>query len=424
MNYDVIVIGAGVSGLMAADAAQQEGARVLVLAKGMGSLPLTTSCIDGLGYSATSQHPISSPSAALAELQKDQPRHPYSLLGAEKITAALSRFQQICQGGDLDYQGDFSCTIILPTALGTFRPTCLAPATMQRGDLSLPGPVLLLGIKGFREFSPSFAAGNLNTLHEVGKTPSSFRAATVEEFSIPGKALNGVSLAHALDEKTYRDLLVTRVKSLMKKGERLGFPAILGFHRSQDSWRDLQEKLGTEVFEIPVAPPSVAGLRLQNCLKDHLRENGVRVLVGISELTPIIDSGELNGFSVGRPGIHVKYFAKAVVLATGKFLGGGLDCSRRGVFEPLLNLPLHFPSRRSEWFNPRLLGPQGQPFNSFGVEVDEALRPIDLSGKVLYRNLFAAGGVLAHADSIAEKSGGGVAISTGYWAGKMARGVS
>ncbi len=424
MNYDVIVIGAGLSGLMAAEAAQSEGARVLVLARGMGSLSLTTSCIDGLGYSEKSQDPISSPLASIAQWRKNYPLHPYSLLGAERIIASLTHFQEVCRRGGLDYQGDFSSTMILPTALGTFRPTCLAPEAMKRGDLSLPGPVLLLGIKGYREFFPFFAAENLNALHEDGKASSSFRGAVVEEFHIPGKVLNSLSLAQALDEKKYRDLLVTRVKSLLKIGERLGFPAVLGFHDSQDCWRDMQEKLGTEVFEIPIAPPSVPGLRLDNCLKHHLREKGVRVIVGLSELTPIRGSGELSGFSLGRPGTHVTYYAKAVVLATGKFFGGGLDSSRARVFEPLLDLPLQFPSRRSEWFNPRLLGPGGQPFNSFGVEVDEDLRPVGLSGKFIYRNLFAAGGILAHADSVAEKSGGGVAISTGYWAGKMAAAVS
>jgi anaerobic glycerol-3-phosphate dehydrogenase len=42
MFYDVIVIGAGLAGLMAAEAAQERGARVLILAKGMGTLPLTS----------------------------------------------------------------------------------------------------------------------------------------------------------------------------------------------------------------------------------------------------------------------------------------------------------------------------------------------------------------------------------------------
>ncbi len=424
MNYDVIIIGAGLSGLMAAEAAQSEGARVLVLAKGMGAFALTTSCIDGLGYSENSVNPISSPLASMVQFQKDHPRHPYSLLGAEKITASLSRFQEVCRAGGLDYEGEFSSTIMLPTALGTFRPTCLAPQTMKGGDLSRPGPVLLLGLKGVRDFFPFFAAENLNSLHEHGRTPSSFRAAIVEGFPLPGKPLNPLSLAHAFDEKKYRALLITRVESLLKKGERVGLPAVLGFHCPQDSWREMQEKLDTEVFEIPIPPPSVPGLRLDKCLKDHLRENGVRIIIGVPELTPLRGPDRLNGFSLGRSGGHVNYFAKSIILATGKFFGGGLDSSRARVFEALLGLPLRFPSRRSEWFSARFLGPEGQPFDSFGVEVDEKLRPVDPSGKFIYRNLFAAGGILAHADSMAEKSGGGVAISTGYWAGKMAAAVS
>jgi glycerol-3-phosphate dehydrogenase subunit B len=39
---------------------------------------------------------------------------------------------------------------------------------------------------------------------------------------------------------------------------------------------------------------------------------------------------------------------------------------------------------------------------------------------VIYQNLYAAGGILAHGDSMAEKSGGGVAIATGYAAGQLA----
>jgi anaerobic glycerol-3-phosphate dehydrogenase len=45
---------------------------------------------------------------------------------------------------------------------------------------------------------------------------------------------------------------------------------------------------------------------------------------------------------------------------------------------------------------------------------------VDVRGEVVYSNLFAAGGILAHGDSMAEKSGGGVAISTGHWAGRFA----
>jgi flavin-dependent dehydrogenase len=40
MHYDLIVIGMGLSGLMAAKTAAESGQRVLIVGKGMGSLSL------------------------------------------------------------------------------------------------------------------------------------------------------------------------------------------------------------------------------------------------------------------------------------------------------------------------------------------------------------------------------------------------
>jgi glycerol-3-phosphate dehydrogenase subunit B len=54
------------------------------------------------------------------------------------------------------------------------------------------------------------------------------------------------------------------------------------------------------------------------------------------------------------------------------------------------------------------------------VEVNENLNPVGGDGRVIYENLFAAGGILAHADRMVEKSGGGVAVATGYRAGTLA----
>lgn len=50
MNYDVIVVGAGFSGLIAAVRARERGRKVLVLARGHGLLALSSGCIDILGY--------------------------------------------------------------------------------------------------------------------------------------------------------------------------------------------------------------------------------------------------------------------------------------------------------------------------------------------------------------------------------------
>jgi len=252
MNYDVIVIGAGLAGLMAAEAAQSEGARVLLLARGMGSLPLTTGCIDGLGYfPKDSRTPLGSPLTALDPLQDQHPHHPYARVGREKLLSSFARFQELCRAGGLPYAGDFSSTLILPTSLGTSHPTCLVPLTMKGGDLSLPGSVLLLGIKGLRDFFPFFAAENLNGLRLRGKTSSSFRAEVLEGIELRGKAMNGLNLARAFDEKDFRDAFARRVEPLLKKGERLGLPAVLGFYSSTEAWQDLQDKMGEKSSRSP-----------------------------------------------------------------------------------------------------------------------------------------------------------------------------
>jgi glycerol-3-phosphate dehydrogenase subunit B len=155
-------------------------------------------------------------------------------------------------------------------------------------------------------------------------------------------------------------------------------------------------------------------------LKAHLQQRGVRMIVGLSALKPLAEPKMLQGVSLGDAKNSPAYRAKAFVLATGKFVGGGLDSERGRIYETLLDLPVLHSRNRKEWFNLRFLTTEGHPFNVFGVEVDENLQPTGPGGQVIYSNLFAAGGIIAHADSISEKSGGGIAISTGFLAGKLA----
>jgi glycerol-3-phosphate dehydrogenase subunit B len=421
MFYDVIIIGAGLAGLMAAEVAQEKGARVLILARGMGSLPLTSGCIDGLGYfPSSSPVPVSSPLTALGRFRDFHSQHPYSKLGQARILSALNRFKDLARSGAIPYAGEFDSNFLIPTALGTFHPTCLVPETMKNGLLSLPGRVLLLGFEGLKDFSACLAEQNLNLLQAQGRIATSFRAETLADPGWGEKPLNSLNLARAFDEQEFRDRLARQVQPLLKGREKLGMPAVLGFRYSYQAWTDLQTRLGTEIFEIPLPPPSIPGLRLYNLMRARLQEKGVRILIGLSALKPILEKGEIQGIALGETRKSPVYRACAYVLATGKFVGGGLDAQRNRIFETLFDLPVQYPPNRKGWFNTQLLTAAGQPFNSFGVEVNEDLQPVDPAGKVVYRNLFAAGGILAHADSMAEKSGGGVAIATGYAAGELA----
>ncbi|MGB9700350.1 MAG: anaerobic glycerol-3-phosphate dehydrogenase subunit GlpB [Thermodesulfobacteriota bacterium] len=418
MFYDVIVIGAGLAGLMAAEVAQRRGARVLVLARGMGSLPLTTACLDALGYfPPTSGEIVKSPLATLPQLIAEYPHHPYALVGLSKVEEAFSYFQKLTQKIGLPYCGSLNSNFLLPTPLGTFRPTCLVPETMSAGDLTLPGPVLLLGFSGLKDFSPYLAAATLNQLKEQQKIAAQFRVEIIEKINGGGSSLH---IAAAFDQESFRKDLIKSIKMRLKPAERLGLPAVMGLHSSSEALADLQDQLQTKVFEIPLPPPSVPGLRLQSKLRNHLQSSGGRLLIGLAALLPQKEGEYLSGFALGSSKYSPSYTAASFVLATGKFVGGGLEATAEKIEETLLHLPLSYPEQRREWFNRKLLGLTGQPFNSIGIAVNENLQPVNAGGKVIYKNLFAAGGIIGHSDSMTEKSGGGIALATGYLAGELA----
>src|ERR1700761_3640134 len=98
LHYDAVVIGAGTAGLTAGARLAEGGARVCVVAKGIGSTHLAPGTIDVLGYwrgrrrlTAAPNSPalVQSPAAALEELVAARPDHPYGLLGVDAVADAV-----------------------------------------------------------------------------------------------------------------------------------------------------------------------------------------------------------------------------------------------------------------------------------------------------------------------------------------------
>ena len=87
----VIVVGAGVSGLLAACFAADRGHEVKVLAYGLGALTVAGGIIDLFGYDEHGSL-ISDPLKHIETLKKP---HPYALLGAERVNEALEAFKAL-----------------------------------------------------------------------------------------------------------------------------------------------------------------------------------------------------------------------------------------------------------------------------------------------------------------------------------------
>src|SRR5436309_11423245 len=89
LSYDVVVVGCGVAGLTAAARLAEGGARVCVLAKGVGSTHLAPGTVDVLGYDPDV---VEQPGSALAGFAAAHPDHPYALVGVDAIEPALEWF--------------------------------------------------------------------------------------------------------------------------------------------------------------------------------------------------------------------------------------------------------------------------------------------------------------------------------------------
>ena len=418
---DLLVIGAGLSGLMAAYHAAKAGLSVRIIAKGLGALHWDAGTIDVLGYLPGSDDAVVRPIEQRASLD---PSHPYNLVDAADVRVALEQFAALTEKLQLPYRPAAVAgeNILLPSPLGAARPVFLAPTAQQTGDLRRPEPMLIVGFEGLRDFYPALIAENLEKLGYAA------RAAFLPfDLLSDRRDANTVHLAHELDDPARRRKLADELKRLVEPGERVGLPALLGLDDHPAALAALEQQVGAHlqvgahqqvrapIFEIPTLPPSVPGIRLYQALRAHLLQLGVRVEAGMEAVGFSSDSGgNIQWVETATSARPLKHRAKTYLLATGGILGGGFNSDHTGrVWETLFDLPLTIPQQRSQWFRPQFLHPTGQPVFHGGVPVNRQFQPINPTGEPVFPNLWAAGGILAGADPIRERSLTGIGVVTG-----------
>ena len=404
MHFDLIVIGMGLSGLMAAKTAVDMGKRVLIIGKGMGTLVMLSHTIDLLG---TLPLPARV-KEVLPQWIDDHPEHPYAKAGFERIDDALSSFNAFFQP-PYSFQARDERNSLVPTGAGTLRPTYLLPSTMMKGVAIQGKKTLIVGFDGFKDFYARRVADSLKC-----------RAVTL---SLPDRVQGewtATSLARSMEQAPFREAVAAEIKNHLEDESLVGFPAVLGLNDPVGARKDLEKRTGAAVFEIPVLPPSIPGLRVFNRFKARLLQKGATFLLGHSVSNVILIGKRCDGLEVFRSPVTDSYSADRYLLATGRFVGGGLQADRERIIEPLFGIPVTQPAGRRDWFQRAFFSDQGHPVHRSGIVVDSSFRPVDIQGNPLFENVWAAGTILAHHHCIEEKSREGIEISTGYAATKKA----
>ncbi|WP_159901708.1 glycerol-3-phosphate dehydrogenase subunit GlpB [Salinirussus salinus] len=419
----VLVVGGGLAGLTSALAAARAGADVRLLSHKRSTLRNASGLVDVLGYAPDGEGPLVDPFGAIPELPD---RHPYRTVGVETVREGLALFDDAVPG----YRGGHTDrNALVPTHGGTVKPTARYPASAEAGLASDARETLLVGFEALTDFDAAHAAAHL----EAAGVPFDVRGVTVR---FPGdlRADAGVTRYAALldgdgvtvDGRSVgaRQALAEQVKPHLGEAERAGFPAVLGDDDPAGVREGLADALGADVFEVPMGPPSLPGLRLAERLFDALDAAGASIETG----NPVVGyeaedasgrgSTRVERVFVDKNGADIPYAAEQYILATGGLVGKGLDSDRETVREPVFGCHVPHPEDRYEWFADDAFG--DHPFARFGVDTDGDLRPVDARGEPEFGNLRAAGSVLGGYDFAAEKSGSGVSIATGYAAGRAA----
>lgn len=411
----VLVVGAGLGGYMAGLSAARNtpDADVRVLSTGMEQFRRMPGTVDLLGYVSGEETPVKRPLERLSDLGET---HPYRQLGTECVRDALAFFDAVT-GESYDGGGSES-NALMPTCTGDIRPTNRYPAGLSRGLLSDEREMLLIGLKQVPAFDAYYVQDRLGDVlpYSVGGVPIEFPL-QVGEYPPATRIARSFDEGEMVNGEPIQAAFIEEIRNVLDIEPRVGFPAVLG-QTSHDSLREtIADRLNVEVFEIPIGPPSIPGLRLEELLRSALADAGVSVETG-SPKGYESTGNRITAVHAETERTDVTYEADVVVLATGGLDGPGLIGGRNEVREPLFDCHAFHSAEKDEWTVQEPLG--DQPFASFGVSVGEDLRPRTEQGDPEFENLFAVGSVIGGHNFTRELSRSGVAIVSGYGVGELA----
>lgn len=390
---DVIVIGGGLAGLMAASVAASRKQKVTVLTYGSGSLPLASGAIDFLA-------------GAFKSLPK---HHPYKKIGTDNLEAAAKFLVDIAAQANLPYVGGLGEKIPVVTAVGTLKYSALVPESMDASKLAEKKKIFVVGINGLKDFYATMIADNLKK-YFPDKT---FETAKIDLHMLGGRDITCMDAAQLLTDN--EQPLANELKVLNATADdAIILPPIFGI-MGNFSRSTVQTQVKAQIIETTCLPPSPPGIRLQRAFMKYLQASGVRFFENSKVVRGVTDGKKITGVVVENV-VREKIFpAKKVILATGGFYSGGItmrDFDQPS--EPIFDLPVFFPTGADNWSNPQLFSDKPQGFSMTGILTNDKLNPIDESGKVLFDNLHVVGANLGGCDKIFERSAGGIAISSAY----------
>jgi len=416
ISCDLLIIGAGFAGMVAAARASSLGLTT-VQAGNSSNLFLVSGLFDLLGvYPIDSGQPLSAPRTGFEKLKQDSPLHPYSKTGYETVLESFDFLKHFLASAGLDYQSKRDANYSVLTAVGTFKPSFMVPKTFIKGCGINQGDkkVLFVDFTGLREFSAKQIANVYQDTCSGAPISESTSTLTIEIPDLSG-TLNPIQLANLFEDDQFLKYVAKKIAPFSKRADMVGLPAVCGLNNSVATLEKLEKMTGLDCFEIPGMPPSLPGLRLKNAFEKQLSQNNVTFLNNSKIQFQKVQNNQFV-LNAATQNMNTRITTRGVILASGRFPGGGLHATRERITETLFNLLVYQPEKRNQWYHSNFFNPRGHAINQAGLETDHIFRPVNQQKVPVSNTLYAVGSILAHNDWVRLKSGSGVSCVSAFTA--------
>ena len=410
---DILVVGSGMAGLMAAIVASGQGKRVTLLSRGCGSLNIGSGCVDVLGY-VNGQPVEGQPLEALDSLPE---RHPYRLVSKEGVEEALKTLCAVSARHGAPLEAAANGNRRVPTILGTLKPTCLTLPSCRGELLETAASALVVSVEGLRDSHPALVTSQLRRYPHLAAV--TWHEAHLEN-PIPGahRNLSPLDIARYVESPEGTAWLAAGLRKALRAtpADVVLLPPVCGL--SNAAWEAVAAAVPVPLVEMPTLPPGVGGLRLYTALKSELQARDVDMVENALVTGAECDGKHCAALVAETACGRRRFAAKAFVMATGGFMGGGFLSSPGEARETVFGLPVLqadgslLPARPEDWSDQDIFG--NHAFASAGVMVNAAMSPLRIDGTPALNNVFFAGRSVGGYDFASEKSGNGVAVATAW----------
>lgn len=412
---DVVVIGGGIAGLLCSIWAARRGRSVRLLTYGQGALTVAGGIIDLYGYAADGSE-VAEPLKAIASLREP---HPYAMVGAETVEAAVEAFLSLTAEAGYPYTGSARHNLKVPTSIGSFKNSCLAPRCLDGEVFAEAEHIIVVGFNLLKDYFPELIANGYRSFFAGEKSVGERRVKLAFAQGQGWRDVSALDVARELDKPEQVLNVAAQLKSSIKPNTVLVFPPVLGEKADYSVWQRLEQELHCRIVETSSMPPSVTGLRLDALLHACARSCGVDVIEKAHVIAAEVEDGRCLKVCTQNYGRRLYYAADQFILATGGVFGGGLKAGPGRMYEPIFNIEIAVPADQADWSYPQLFSGRAQPFAAYGIRVNHNLNPLGPDGTPLLTNVRVIGRQLAGYDFCFEKSGNGVAVATAYAAAAM-----